>query len=362
MEKKTPLYENHLKNNGKMVPFAGYSLPVQYQGTGLVKEHLAVREQAGLFDVSHMGEVIYQGPDALANLQQVLSNDFTNMTVGRVRYSLMLNQTGGVLDDLLVYKLAEDKYLVVINAANREKDVHWMKEHLFGEVAFSDVSDEIAQIALQGPAAKEILVKLINPEELPQKYYTFTQEVLVAEVPCLISRTGYTGSFGYELYTEAKNAPQLWEALLFAGADFGLIPAGLGARDTLRLEAAMPLYGHEMDETITPFETDLNFGIKMIKTDFIGKQALIGKEEPTITRVGIELIGRGIAREHMTVYLPDGSKIGETTSGTHVPYIEKAVAMALVEKQHSAVGTEVEIAVRNKKLPGRIVALPFLKK
>ncbi|MCB5955262.1 glycine cleavage system aminomethyltransferase GcvT [Enterococcus sp. CWB-B31] len=359
MEKKTSLYECHVEAGGKIVPFAGYLLPVQYQETGVIKEHLAVRNEAGLFDVSHMGEVLYEGKDATANIQKLLTNDFSKMPIGRVRYSLMCNDQGGVLDDLLVYKMGEEKYLLVVNAGNREKDIQWMQEHLFGEVHFEDVSDSYGQIALQGPASREIIKKLTEAAMIPEKYYTFTDNAVVAGVSCIISRTGYTGSFGYELYCSSEKAPELWRALLAAGEEFGLVPCGLGARDTLRLETAMPLYGHEMDETITPFETGLNFGIKMGKDDFIGKSALVGKEAPSVTRVGIELTGRGIAREHVEVYLKDGDKIGETTSGTYCPFIEKAVAMAIVDKDHSAVGTEIELAVRNRRIPAKIVKMPF---
>lgn len=360
-EKKTPLYECHIASEGKMSPFAGYTLPIQYKATGVVKEHVAVREQAGLFDVSHMGEVIFEGKDALENIQKLLTNDFTNMTVGRVRYSLMCYEDGGVIDDLLVYKLGEEKYLIVVNAANREKDVQWMKEHLFGEVKFSDISDDIAQIAIQGPASKEIIAKLVPAEMIPQKYYTFVENAEVDGVSCILSRTGYTGSFGYELYAKAEDGPKLWNTLLEAGKEEGLVPCGLGARDTLRLEASMPLYGHEMNEKISPFETGLNFGIKMNKDDFIGKAALMDKQEPAITRAGIELTGRGIAREHVEVFAKDGKKIGETTSGTYCPYIEKAVAMALVDKEFSDIDTEVDVLVRNKKIPGVIVNMPFYK-
>lgn len=361
MEKKTPLYECHVASSGKMVPFAGYLLPIQYQETGVVKEHLAVRNQAGLFDVSHMGEIIFEGKDALKNIQKIMTNDFQNMEAGRVRYSLMCNESGGVIDDLVIYKLSEEKYLAVVNASNREKDFSWIADHAFGEAEVSDVSDQFAQIALQGPASKEIIEKLLPEEMIPAKYYTFTENAMINDVSCIISRTGYTGSFGYEIYSKAEDGAKLWDYLLEADRDFGLVPCGLGARDTLRLEASMPLYGHEMNEEITPFETGLNFGIKMKKEDFIGKDALIGKEEPEVARVGIEIVGRGIAREHAEVFLKNGEKIGETTSGTYCPYIEKAVAMALVKKDFAEIDTKVEIAVRNKKIDAKIVKMPFYK-
>lgn len=361
MDLKTPLYDAHLEAGGKMVSFAGYTLPVQYKESGVIKEHLAVRNQVGLFDVSHMGEVVYEGKDALANLQYLLTNDFSNLEVGRVRYTLMCNENGGVIDDLLVYKCSDEKYLLVVNAANRAKDVAWMKEHLFGEVVFSDQSDQFVQIALQGASAKEIIGKLTKEEEIPKKYYSFTEEADVGGVTCLLSRTGYTGEFGYELYCKPEDGIKLWNLLLKTGQEYDIIPCGLGARDTLRLEAGMPLYGHEMTEEITPLETDLNFAVKMKKEDFIGKQALIDKGEPKITRIGLQLTDRGIVREGADVYFKD-KKIGQTTSGTMCPFINKACAMALVEKNNVEIGSPIEVEVRGKRIKAEVVTIPFVKK
>ena len=243
MELKTPLYDAHVKAGGKIVPFAGFLLPVQYEKTGVIKEHMAVRTQAGLFDVSHMGEVLCKGKDALANLQKILTNNFDNMVDGQARYSLMCNEKGGVVDDLIVYKKGENDYFIVVNAANREKDFNWMLEHKFGDVEFTNVSDDYAQLALQGPKAMEILRKLTKEESIPQKYYHAVFNGEVAGIPCIVSKTGYTGEDGVELYLESKYAEQMWDKLLEAGAQEGLVPCGLGARDTLRMEAAMPLYG-----------------------------------------------------------------------------------------------------------------------
>lgn len=360
MDLKTPLYDCHVACGGKIVPFAGYLLPVQYE-TGVIAEHMAVRTHAGLFDVSHMGEVMLTGPDAFANIQNLFTNDFTSMVDGKVRYSPMCYEDGGVVDDLIVYRYNDQKYLVVVNASNRHKDVAWMKEHLFGDVKLEDISDSVAQIALQGPAAAKILAKLTGDQELPTKFYTFKDPILVGGVSCIVSTTGYTGESGYECYCDPKDAPKLWNLLLEAGKEDGLIPCGLGCRDTLRLEAAMPLYGHEMDETITPMETDLGNYVKMSKPSFIGKEALSQKSEPTITRVGLKITGRGIAREHCDIYIGE-QKIGHTTSGTHCPFIGQAVAMALVDIAHSAVGTVVEIDVRGRKLAAEIIPLPFYKK
>ena len=248
MERKTPLYETHMAAGGRIVPFAGYLLPVQY-GTGVIAEHMAVRQKAGLFDVSHMGEVIFKGPDALQNLNRILTNDFTSLAVGKVRYSAMCLEDGGMVDDLIVYRLGETLYLVVVNASNREKDVAHMRKYLSGDCEFQDISDSVAQLALQGPAAPAILRRLMRAEDVPEKYYSCTLDAEVSGIRALVSRTGYTGELGYEIYCAPADAPVLWEKLLETGASDGLIPCGLGARDTLRLEAAMPLYGHEMDES-----------------------------------------------------------------------------------------------------------------
>ena len=358
MEKKTPLYDVHLEWGGKIVPFAGYLLPVQYQG--IIEEHMAVREAAGLFDVSHMGEVLFTGSDALHTLNRLCSNEFSDMKEGRVRYSPMLNPQGGVIDDLLVYKMDEDRYLMVVNASNREKDVAWILGNLVGDTRAEDISDELAQLALQGPASKAILAKLVPEESLPKGYYTFVDQMDVAGIPCLISRTGYTGSFGYELYCKADSAPALWKVLMEAGREQGLVPCGLGARDTLRLEAAMPLYGHEMNDEVSPLETGLDFAVKMQKADFIGKQALLERGEPAITRVGLKVTERGIIREDAPLFAGE-TRVGRTTSGTHLPYLKAAYAMALVEKGSSAPGTILEAEVRGRRIAAEVVELPFYK-
>ena len=357
-ERRTPLYAVHIASGAKMVPFAGYSMPVQY--SGVIAEHMAVRTHAGLFDVSHMGEVLFEGRDALANLQKLMTNDFTGMQNGRVRYTLMCNGDGGIVDDLVVCKYSDEKYVAVVNASNRAKDVAWMKEHSFGDVVIDDMSDRVSQIALQGPASKEILSRLADPALLPAKYYTFADAVDVGGISALVSQTGYTGEFGYELYISNEDAPKLWQMLIEAGSDLGLVPAGLGARDTLRLEAGMPLYGHEMNEIITPFEAGLNFVVKMDKDDFIGKSALIAKSEPSRRRVGLAMTGRGIARENETVYAGD-AQIGRTTSGTHCPYLAKAVAMAMLDVAYTSAGTVVEVDVRGRRVAAEVVPLPFYK-
>jgi len=358
MELKTPLYDCHVAAGGKIVPFAGYLLPVQY--TDVIAEHMAVRNAAGLFDVSHMGEVILKGPDALENLNYILTNNFTNMPIGRCRYSIICNEKGGVVDDVIVYKINDETFLIVVNAANRHKDVAHLKANIFGDVTLEDISDSISQIALQGPKSWDIIRKLIQEEDLPQKYYTFNRNVNINGAECIISQTGYTGETGFEIYLANEEAPKLWNKLLEVGAEFGLIPCGLGARDTLRLEAAMPLYGHEMNDEITPFEAGLNFGVKMEKPNFIGKEALSESLPVGRCRVGLKATGRGIMREHQEVMIGD-KQIGHTTSGTFCPKLNGAYAMALIDKKFSEVGTKVTVMVRGRAVDAEIVHLPFYK-
>lgn len=360
MEKKTPLYEKHLEAGGKIVPFAGYLLPVQYPA-GVIAEHKAVRTQCGMFDVSHMGEILCTGPDAVKNLNLLLTNDYTEMYDGQARYSPMCNEQGGVVDDLIVYKIRNDHYFIVVNAANKDKDYQWMLAHQTGEVVFEDISDTIVQIALQGPKAQAILEKLTEISMIPTAYYSAVFEGKVGSIPCIISRTGYTGEDGFEFYCAASEGPALWDLLLETGKDFGLIPCGLGARDTLRLEAAMPLYGHEMTDDISPLETGLGIFVKMKKENFIGKTALEEKGTPAIKRVGIKVTGRGIIREHADLYV-NNEKIGCTTSGTHAPHLGFPIAMALIDKAYAEPGTPLEADVRGRRVAAEVVKLPFYKK
>jgi len=352
--RKTPLYKRHVENGGKIVPFAGYALPVQYSA-GVIAEHNAVRRAVGLFDVSHMGEVLYEGRDALANLQNLLCNDFASLQAGRVRYSPMLNIQGGVVDDVLVYCLREEKYLVVVNAANREKDLQHMMAHRSGDAALTDLSDDYCQLALQGPKAEAMLRTLAEP---PQKYYSFLQDVNLGGIRCLVSRTGYTGEDGFELYASAKDAEKLFDTLVTVGEPFGLQLCGLGCRDTLRMEAAMPLYGHEMDDTITPLETGLHPFVKLEKPDFIGKTALLNVGPPRRARIGLRMVGRGIAREHFPV-LHQERQVGHITSGTFIPTQDAAVAMALVETPHGPLGSTLFVEIRGKGVEAEVVSLPF---
>ncbi|SHJ84249.1 glycine cleavage system aminomethyltransferase GcvT [Hespellia stercorisuis] len=360
MELKTPLYDAHVAAGGKIVPFGGYLLPVQYT-TGVIKEHMAVRTQAGLFDVSHMGEVMCEGADALKNLQMLLTNDFTNMVDGQARYSPMCNENGGTVDDLIVYKKKDDCYFIVVNASNKDKDYQWMLDHQSGDVTFTDISDSMGQIALQGPKAMEILRKVTSEESIPKKYYHAVFDAEVAGMKCIVSKTGYTGEDGVEIYIDSKQVEKMWNVLLENGKEEGLIPCGLGARDTLRMEASMPLYGHEMDDEITPLETGLGFAVKMAKEDFIGKKAIEEKGELTRKRVGLKVVGRGIIREHEDVYVGE-QMVGHTTSGTHCPFLGYPIAMALLDIAYTEIGTQVEVEVRGRKVAAEIVALPFYKR
>jgi aminomethyltransferase len=360
MEKKTPLYDLHMELGGKIVPFAGYLLPVQYE-TGVIREHMAVRTSCGLFDVSHMGEILIKGPAALRNLQNFLTNDYAVMDIGRVRYSPVCNENGGIVDDLIVYKFAEDEYLLVVNAANKDKDLAWFLQHAKGDAVIEDLSVQYAQLALQGPMSKTIISKLADENKLPVKYYSFVRDLKVAGIPCLVSRTGYTGELGYELYCAPDQAVSLARALLESGKDEGLIPCGLGARDTLRLEAGMPLYGHEMSDMITPLEAGLDIFVKLDKDEFIGREALRKKGKPERVRIGLVLTDRGIAREGSEVF-HEGNLAGVTTSGTLLPYTNKASAMALVHRDSAAEGDELEIDVRGRRLKAKVVPLPFYKR
>ncbi len=360
MERKTPLYEEHIKANGKIVPFAGYLLPIQYE-QGLIAEHNAVRTKAGMFDVSHMGEIICEGKDALANLQLLLTNDFEKMVDGQAKYSPMCNEQGGTIDDLIAYKKSENEFLLVVNASNKDKDFKWMLAHQFGEVTFTDVSDDYAQIAVQGPKAMEILGRMTTEESIPKKYYHAVFDGNVAGVPCIVSKTGYTGEDGVELYLKSEDAVELWQALLKEGKEDGLIPCGIGARDTLRMEAGMPLYGHEMNEEITPIEVGLKFAVKLKKDNFIGKKAMEEMGEPKRQRVGLKVTGRGIVREEAEVFV-DGQMIGHTTSGTHCPYLGHPYAMALIQSEYAQIGSEVQVVVRGRIIEAVVCEQPFYKK
>lgn len=361
MLKRTPLFPIYAEYGARIIDFGGWELPVQF--TGIQKEHDAVRGQAGLFDVSHMGEVRIQGPDAFAFLQRVTTNDVSKLVEGQCQYSLLCYPNGGVVDDLLVYKFSADDYMLVINASNIEKDVAWLQQHLAGQVELTNVSEETALLALQGPKALTILAKLTDAPIQTLKTFHFLPDVKVGDVTTLLSRTGYTGEDGFELYVDQKDAITLWRYLLEAGAEHGLIPTGLGARDTLRFEARLPLYGQELSSEISPLEAGLSFFVKLDKGDFIGRDALLKQKTNGVPRklVGIEMQERGIPRPHYAVYA-EGKQIGEVTTGTQSPTYKTNVGLALIDAAYSDLGTDVYVEIRGSQVKATVVSTPFHKK
>jgi aminomethyltransferase len=357
---RSPLHDRHVAAGAKLVEFAGWEMPVQYEG--VIGEHRAVRSAAGLFDVSHMGEFLVTGPAAEGLIQRLTPNDVSKLTPGRAHYSGLLTSEGTYIDDLLVYRLGDEEFLLVVNASNTAKDFAWLEEQLDGEVELADRSMDYALLALQGPKALEILQPLTETDLGAIRYYRFADGV-VAGSSCLISRTGYTGEDGFELYLPPADAAAVWDRLVDIGTPEGLVPAGLGARDTLRLEAGMALYGHEIDDTTTPWDAGLDWVVKLEKGDFIGRQALVAQKDAGTERrlVGFEVEGRGIARQGHAV-ISDGEKVGEVTSGTWSPTFEKALGMAYVPHSLAAPGTELALEVRGKLLTARVVELPFYKR
>jgi aminomethyltransferase len=356
--RRTPLHDEHLRLNAKMVSFAGYEMPIQYPG-GITAEHNAVRTAAGLFDVSHMGEFEVRGPRALDFVQHITTNDVSRLEVGQAQYSTMTNEQGMVIDDLLVYRFA-DHYMLVVNGANHDKDWAWVTRWAaqFG-VDVRDVTDDVALLALQGPRAPEILARLTDADLDAIRYYRFA-EGTVDGVPAIISRTGYTGEDGFELYVPAEQAAGLWRRLLETGADDGLTATGLGCRDSLRLEMGMALYGNDLDEGHTPLEAGLGWVTKLDKGDFVGREALARQKEEGVRRrlVGFRLKERGFPRPHYPVSV-DGQNVGEVTSGTLSPTLGEGIGMAYVPAEASKPGTEIGIVIRDRAVPAEVVKPPF---
>ncbi|EZP76128.1 glycine cleavage system aminomethyltransferase T [Parageobacillus genomosp. 1] len=362
MLKRTPLFPVYERYGAKTIDFGGWELPVQF--SSIKEEHEAVRMRAGLFDVSHMGEFVVKGSGSLAFLQKMMTNDVAKLTDGRAQYTLMCYEDGGTVDDLLIYKKADGEYLLVVNAANIEKDFAWLNEHAFGDVQLENVSAEIAQLALQGPLAEQVLQKLTNIDLSTLKFFTFQDNVDLQGVKALVSRTGYTGEDGFEIYCCAEDAIALWEAILEAGKEEGVIPCGLGARDTLRFEAALPLYGQELSKDITPIEAGLGFAVKTNKEmDFIGKDVLKQQKEEGTARklVGIEMIDKGIPRHGYKVFA-NGEEIGFITTGTQSPTLKKNIGLALLKAEFAGLGSEVEVEIRGKRLKAKVIATPFYKR
>jgi aminomethyltransferase len=343
-----------------MVDFAGWEMPVQY--TSIIQEHQAVRRAAGLFDIAHMGRIKFTGPDACRFLDFLLTNDVTKLKPGEIRYSLVTNEAGHILDDVLVYRF-ESFYFLVVNASNRLKIVDWIGEHRGGfDVAVDDVTTQTFMLAVQGPRALETLLPHVNADIGRLAYYTGSEAVLCGR-PGIVSRTGYTGEDGFEIVVEAADGLDVWHALVVGSREIGLQACGLGARDTLRLEAAMPLYGHELDETIDPLTAGLSFAVKLNAGDFIGKSALAAIKAAGVRkrRVGLVLAGKRIAREGAPVFF-GGREAGKVTSGTFSPTLEKPIAMAYVECETAHAGQAAEIDVRGQREPATIVDLPFYKR
>lgn len=363
--KKTPLNEVHRKIGGKMVDFGGWDMPVQYPA-GVIEEHLRTRNAAGLFDVSHMGEIWVEGEDAIAFVNRLTTNDVTKLIDGQAHYSTLTNEKGGVVDDLLVYRFDQDKLLLVVNAATTEKDWAWITSHKKEEnITLTNASIDYCQIAVQGPDAIGILQKLTETNLGEIKYYHFTTGK-VDSVESIISRTGYTGEDGFEVYADAQYAEQLWNKLLETGSygsEGGILPCGLAARNTLRLESGMSLYGHELSEEITPLEANLGWITKLQKGDFIGSEALSRQKETGLTRklAGFEMIDKGIARDDFDVYV-GSEKVGHVTSGSPAPFLKKNIGLAFVPVEFAKIGQEIKIDVRGKHLAAAVVPTPFYKR
>jgi aminomethyltransferase len=360
--KKTPLHGAHVAHGARMVPFGGWDMPVEY--AGITAEHMAVRTAAGLFDVSHMGQIELAGPNALAAVQHLTSNDASKLQNGQAQYSALTTPQGTFVDDVLVYRFAERHYLLVVNASNIDKDHAWIAAHApeVGEVAIVNSSDRYALIAVQGPNAIGIVQTLTAVDLSALKYYWFAHGE-VAGIRGTVSRTGYTGEDGVEIFVPPQFATPLWNALLAAGKSAGLVPAGLGARDTLRLEAAMRLYGNDMDESSTVLECGLGWAVGWDKVEYIGRDVLVRQKADGVAKkmVGLEMLDRAIAR-HGHVVLHDGRAVGTVTSGTRTPYLKKAIAMAYVPTALAAPGTEVSIDIRGRLARASVVPLPFYKR
>ncbi len=355
--KRTPLRDVHVKAGARMVPFGGWEMPVQY--TGIVDEHRAVRRAVGLFDISHMGEFEIEGGEALRIVQRLCTNDASTLAVGQVQYSLLCYPEGGIVDDLTLYRLADDRFMLTVNAANIDKDWSWVTEHGGGEARLRNVSDETGLLSVQGPNAEGLVQRLADSDVTRVPYYHFVRGA-VAGVPALISRTGYTGEDGFELYIPASRAQHLWHALLEAGRGDGIQPIGLGARDTLRLEMKYALYGNDIDGTTNPLEAGLGWVVKPAKGDFIGRGAIEALRARGVARklVGFEMVLPAVPR-HGYRLLKDGAPVGVVTSGSFGPSVERYIGMGYVPTALAAVGSELEVEIRGKPQPARVVRTPF---
>ncbi|GGM40039.1 aminomethyltransferase [Paraliobacillus quinghaiensis] len=362
--KRTPLYPTYQKWGAKVIDFGGWALPVQF--TGIKQEHHATRNAVGLFDVSHMGEFIVEGKASKLFLQQLLTNDLDKLEVNKAQYTIMCYPDGGTVDDLIIYQLAEEKYLLVVNAVNTDKDFNWLMEHKPNDVILTNQTDKFVQLAIQGPKAEKVLQKLTDTNLHAIKFFRFAQEVSFSGVKAkaLVARTGYTGEDGFEIYIDATSGLAFWQSILTAGQADKIEPIGLGARDTLRFEANLALYGQELSDEITPIEAGLGFAVRTDKSiDFIGKDILEKqkKEGPKRKLVGIEMIEKGIPRHGYPVLIED-EQVGFVTSGTQSPTLNKNVGLVLIDAEYSKEGTIVTIKVRKKQLQAKVVSTPFYKR
>ena len=369
--KRTALYEDHVRLGGRIIDFGGWELPVQYPA-GVMEEHLACRRSVGLFDVSHMGEVHVEGPDAEAYLNFLVTNNVSRLVDGQAQYTVMCRDHGGIVDDLLIYRRSSTRFLVVINASNVDKDVEWMKQvhaefsRTGGKCTVENVSSQYTQIAVQGRNGLKTLQKLTSTPLDPIKYYHFAEGTVCGDIPAVLARTGYTGEDGFEVYVPWSDGPKVWNALMEAGAEFNIQPCGLGSRDTLRLEMKFPLYGNELSEKTHPLETGLGWVTKLDKPmDFKGKSAISAAKAAGVTRslVGIKLLDRGIPRMGYPIFDMDGARLlGQITSGSQAPSLKSAIGIASIANTHAAIGSKVLVEIRGQKIPGEVIATPFYKR
>ena len=358
--KKTALYKKHIELGAKMVPFAGYQMPVQY--SGVTTEHLNVRENVGVFDVSHMGEFIVSGENALSLIQKVSSNDASKLFPGRAQYAYLPNDNGGVVDDLLIYMLSDDKFLLVVNASNIEKDWNWINKQNDVGAELENISNEMSLLAIQGPKAEEMLQQLTNHNLGQIKFYHFTQGSIGGVENVIISATGYTGSGGFELYVNNNDAEKLWDAILSIGSSYGLFPAGLAARDTLRLEMGYCLYGNDIDDHTSPISAGLGWVTKFNKT-FVNDQQLKDQKENGVDEklVAFKLLERGIPRKDYKIVDENNIEIGRVTSGTMGPSVKLSIGLGYVKTKYANIGSSIYLSIRNKLISAEVVKLPFYK-
>ncbi len=358
--KEIALYEKHRQLNAKMVPFAGFNMPVSYEGVNI--EHQNVRENVGVFDVSHMGEFLISGENALELIQKISSNDASKLVDGKAQYSCMPNHKGGIVDDLIIYRIDAEKYLLVVNASNIEKDWNWIAQHNSMDATMRDMSDEMSLLAIQGPKAAEAMQSLTEIDLANMKFYTFEVGTFADVDKVIVSATGYTGSGGFEIYFKNEDAEQIWDAVMEAGKDFGIKPIGLAARDTLRLEMGYCLYGNDIDETTSPIEAGLGWITKFNK-EFVNSEELKKQKEngPSRKLIAFELDERGIPRQGYDIVDENGKKIGEVTSGTMSPSLEKGIGLGYVPTEVAGVGNKIHIQIRKKAVPATQVKLPFYK-